>query len=141
MKMLAQPTSRALTALLAAVLLAAAGVALGACGGDEVDDPDTPVDAGGPADPDEHDPDLPELPQNDDLERVQCTAEPQGVFDATEVVGESLADAEEAAAEEGCSVREVERDGESLAATQDFRPDRINVATEDGHVTAIVDLG
>jgi hypothetical protein len=84
---------------------------------------------------------IPDLPRNEDPAAVQCTGPPRGVFDATEVVGESLAEAERAARREGCSVREVKRDGKGLAVTDDFRPDRVNVATEGGEVTGIVSIG
>lgn len=84
---------------------------------------------------------IPDLPDNDDPAAVTCTAPPQGVFDATTIVGQSEADAAAAAEAEGCSIRVVERDGRGLAATDDFRPDRINVAVADGIVEKIVSLG
>lgn len=126
-------TAVALAALLVPILLAG-------CGDDD--------DAGGAPDapasttvPGGGDGAIPDLPQNDDPAAVQCTAPPKGVFDATRIVGESLQQAERAARERGCTVREVERDGEGLAVTEDYRPDRVNVATEDGDVTQIVSLG
>lgn len=84
---------------------------------------------------------IPDLPVNTDPKRVQCTGPPEGVFDATSVVGSTLARAKEAAAEEGCQIRVAVRDGEPLALTQDYRPDRVNVAVEDGEVTEIIDIG
>lgn len=82
-----------------------------------------------------------ELPRNEDLEAVQCTGAPEAVFDATVVVGLTLEEALKAAEAQGCAVRETVRDGEALPATLDLRPDRVNVATEDGVVTRIDGLG
>jgi len=84
---------------------------------------------------------VPEIPENDDPSAVQCTGEPKEVFDATAIVGESIDEATDAAAAAGCMVRVVIKDGKPLAATQDFRTDRINVATEDDQVKKIVGLG
>jgi hypothetical protein len=131
--------------LLPVLCLAAAVVALthAGCGGNDSEEgdgrADTPTattlpDSGG-------EPELPEMPRNEDPSRVECTGPPRGVFDATAVVGEPLAAAEAEAGIEGCSVREVIRDGEGLAVTEDYRPDRVNVATRDGDVTRIVSIG
>ena len=57
------------------------------------------------------------------------------------LVGLSEDEAEEAAAEEGWTVRVVTRDGEDLAATMDFRPNRVNVEVTDGEVTDVVSVG
>ena len=84
---------------------------------------------------------IPDIVENDDPSAVQCTAEPQAVFDATAIVGESFYDASDQAEAAGCMLREVIKNGEPLAATQDFRPDRINVATVDGQVKKITGLG
>lgn len=63
-------------------------------------------------------------------------------FDTKRIVGLPEAEAEKLAAAEGdCTVRVIVRDGESLPATMDFNPSRINVEVEDGKVTAIVSLG
>lgn len=132
-------TPRRLTALALAVLLAPMLIA--GCGDDDEEatgSPDAPVST---TLPDGEDATIPDLPRNEDPSAVQCTGPPKGVFDATEIVGGSLQGAERAAQAEGCSVREVERDGEGLAVTEDFRPDRVNVATENGEVTRIVSLG
>jgi hypothetical protein len=138
--MAVDPMTPRLTALALAVLLVPLLIA--GCGDDEEKGAAGSADA--PASttlPDGGDATVPDLPRNEDPSGVQCTAPPKGVFDATEIVGESLQGAERAAQAEGCSVREVERDGESLAVTEDFRPDRVNVATENGEVTRIVSLG
>lgn len=130
---------------LAALLAAAALLALGAaaCGNDDESDsgatgPDTPtsttVDPGA-------DTSIPDLPINEDPSAVVCTGDPQGTFDAEAQVGNPLGEAEEAARAKGCEIRVVIRDGESLAVTEDFRPDRVNVATEDEIITEIVSLG
>lgn len=135
------PMSHLPAAALALLLLLSVPAVAG-CGEDSDEgsgsSPDAPVsttvpDAGGGS--------IPDLPRNEDPAAVRCTGPPRGTFDATEIVGESLAEAERAAQREGCSVREVQRDGEGLAVTDDYRPDRVNVATEDGEVTRIVSLG
>lgn len=77
------------------------------------------------------------MPDNKDPSAVQCTGDPQGVFDATAIVGDPYLEAEKAAVAKGCDLRVVERDGEPLAVTQDFRPDRVNVVVKDGDVTRI----
>jgi hypothetical protein len=66
---------------------------------------------------------------------------PPDPFDANELVGMSLADAEDAARQHGCSVRVTERDGEQLPATLDLQPDRIGVAVTDDEVVAITGVG
>lgn len=136
-----RPASGALGLLLLAL---AAVILLAACGDDAEE---TTTAAGNDAvtgtslDPGSGEPGIPELPDNSDPAAVVCTGPPQGTFDATAVVGESLDAASEAAADEGCQIRVAIRDGEGLALTQDFRPDRVNVAVEDGTVTEIVDIG
>jgi hypothetical protein len=144
---------RGRTARTSAVLLAGAALALGACGDDE--DPGTTPSADSTAeqpatgsgdvvstnlDPDA-DATVPDLPQNDDPSAVQCTGPPQGVFDATAVVGDGLGAATQAAADQGCEVRVVVRDGRPLAVTEDYRPDRVNVVVRDGEVVRIASLG
>lgn len=119
----------------AALLLALAG-----CGDDSEQTTGGGV-TGTSAEPGQGEPTIPELPRNDDPAAVVCTGPPRGTFDATAIVGDSVADAKGAAAEQGCSVRVAMRDGEGLALTQDFRPDRVNVAVEDGEVTEIIDIG
>lgn len=140
--------------LLAALCLTLA-LALGACGEDDAAAPGPGAEPGStattpagdgpvvspPLEPAPGDVTPPELPVNDDPSAVQCTGPPQGVFDATALVGEPIAAAAEAAEAEGCSVRVVERDGRALAVTEDFRPDRINVAVRDGVVAEISGLG
>jgi hypothetical protein len=63
-------------------------------------------------------------------------------FDTKRIIGLSEAEAESLAGAEGdCVVRVIVRDGESLPATMDFNPSRINVEVEDGKVTEVVSLG
>ncbi len=61
------------------------------------------------------------------------------------IVDGSLAVSEEvfadAAATYGLEVRVVERDGEAMMVTEDYREDRINVAVVDGNVVAITGIG
>jgi phosphoglycolate phosphatase-like HAD superfamily hydrolase len=136
----------------AVALLVGAALALGACGDD--DESTTVTDAttsqtstdsddvvSTTLDPDDADATPPELPMNDDPSAVQCTGPPEAVFDATAIVGDTVKDATAAASAKGCSVRVVVEDGKPLAATQDFRPDRVNVVVEDGVVTKIDSLG
>ena len=71
-----------------------------------------------------------------DVERV-----PHGTFDARDLLGLRQDAAEELAQRNDCSIRVVRRDGEALAATDDLRPNRINVAVTRGVVTAVRDIG
>lgn len=57
------------------------------------------------------------------------------------LVGLAEADAEAAAARHGWTLRVVKRDGEDLAATADFRADRVNVEVTGGEVMAVVSVG
>lgn len=133
---------------IAALLGAGLALALPACGDDEPESsappaatsPDTPTSSP-PAEPPKGPTTVPELPDNDDPSAVICTAPPEGVFDATSIVGKSESAATTAAEEQGCSIRVVERDGRALAVTEDFRPDRVNVAVEDETVTKVLSLG
>ncbi len=71
---------------------------------------------------------------------MQCTGPPQGVFDATATIGEPIAKAQAAAREKGCEIRIVIKDGKPLAVTDDYRPDRVNVATVNDKVTRITGI-
>jgi predicted outer membrane protein len=62
-------------------------------------------------------------------------------FDASTLVGKSVADAKTEAAKYGCTVRTVELDGKPMAATMDFNQSRINVSVEDNEVTAVQNIG
>jgi hypothetical protein len=73
-----------------------------------------------------------------DLTALRCRDAPGETLDATALTGLGLPEAERRAERRGCSVRVVERDGESLVVTEDFRPDRVNLAVEDGEVVAII---
>jgi hypothetical protein len=125
-----------------ATLAICALATLVACGDDDPEPgagPDTPTATTIPSPPGGAT--IPDLPDNRDPSRIRCTAPPRGTFDATAVVGGPLEEAEAEAEARGCSVREVRRDGEDLAATQDFRPDRANVATREGDVVRILSIG
>lgn len=133
---------------ISALLGCGLALALPACGDEEPESsappaatsPDMPTSSP-PAEPPKGPTTVPELPDNDDLSAVICTAPPEGLVDATSIVGKSESAATRAAEEQGCSVRVVERDGRALAVTEDFRPDRINVTVEDGDVAEIISLG
>lgn len=55
--------------------------------------------------------------------------------DLKALVGLSESEARARAEGDGYVVRVIFRDGEPLPATKDFRPDRVNLAVEDGVVT------
>jgi hypothetical protein len=158
------PTHRAGSLVALAAVAVAVALAMAACGDDSSSTstaaesggsttagmdvgaaPSAPSDSDGAVstvvDPSDQATTIPELPDNEDPSAVQCTGEPKQVFDATATIGESLSAASDAASAAGCEIREVVKDGEQLAATQDFRPDRVNVATENGQVTKIVSIG
>lgn len=132
----------------AALLLAALALVAVGCG-DSDDAPENPGSAATGKDgavsttvePGDADATIPELPVNDDPSAVQCTGPPEGVVDATGLVGESLDAATETVEAQGCGIRVVIKDGKPLAATQDFRPDRINVEVTDGEIEKIIDIG
>ncbi len=132
-------------ARLAPLALVAGALAVAGCGDDAGDSepatgsPDDVVsttldDPGGAAT-------IPDLPVNEDPAAVSCTAPPMGTFDATATVGGSLKDGRAAALEQGCSIRVAMRNGKGLALTEDFRPDRVNVAVESGEITEILSIG
>jgi hypothetical protein len=63
---------------------------------------------------------------------------PQGVpdgFELSDVEGQQLSDVEDWAAGKGWIVRVVMEDGKPMAATMDYRPDRVNTQVEAGVVT------
>lgn len=62
-------------------------------------------------------------------------------FDASTLVGKTLSDAKTEAAKYSCTIRTVEVDGKSLAATMDFHQDRINVSVKDNTVVAVINVG
>lgn len=132
----------ALGGLLLAAL--AAAILLAACG-DDADQTSTAAgnDAvtGTSLDPGSGETEVPTIADNTDPAAVVCSGPPQGTFDATAIVGEPIDAAEKAATEQGCAVRVAILDGEGQALTQDFRPDRVNVAVDDGTVTEIIDIG
>ncbi|WP_022930087.1 hypothetical protein [Patulibacter americanus] len=61
-----------------------------------------------------------------------------GAFDARELEGRPLAEAQATAKARGCSVRVARRDGEDLMVTQDLSTSRINVEVTDGRVTRVL---
>src|SRR5213080_2551111 len=71
---------------------------------------------------------------------VNCPAEGASSFDANELVGMTPAAAEEKAKGHGCTVRVTRQDGKDLPATLDHRPDRVNVAVENGKVTEVINV-
>ena len=62
--------------------------------------------------------------------------DPDG-YNARRLIGRRLPRAREIAHAHDCTVRVVKRDGESLPITEDFSRTRIDVAVNDGRVTAI----
>lgn len=64
-----------------------------------------------------------------------------GTFDARDVLGQSLGDAERTAKDHDCMVRVVAEDGEDLPQTMDLRIERINVEVRDGVVVALRGVG
>jgi hypothetical protein len=63
-----------------------------------------------------------------------------GAFDARELEGRTLAEAQAAAKARGCSVRVARRDGEDLMLTQDLSTSRVNVEVTDGRVTRVLSV-
>ena len=59
----------------------------------------------------------------------------------TDLVGLDEAAAGALAAEHGGAVRAIERDGQPLPMTMDFRPDRANVVVAGGRITAVHSMG
>lgn len=123
---------RTLVAGLAAVaLVAAAAVAIGACGSDDSEEP-----------------------QGADLTAVQCPMEPTGevdgveqyepaenAFDTAELVGMTLNDARNKAAEHGCEIIVAFEDGEGLPVPIEIDSKRIYVYVENSEVTYIEGVG
>ena len=66
---------------------------------------------------------------------------PEAVVDGTELIGRCLTDVEDIAASLGIEVRVVRLDGVDLAATDDYRENRFNVAVVNGVITEILSLG
>lgn len=58
-----------------------------------------------------------------------------------ELHGRSVEEAHEIAARHGCVLRVVERDGEDLVVTMDYRGDRINVAVKQERVVRVKGIG
>ncbi|HWS58234.1 MAG TPA: hypothetical protein VN257_06815, partial [Actinotalea sp.] len=72
-------------------------------------------------------------------ETVAVQGDPVGWTDdeaAEALVGLTEEEAVTVAAENGYTTRVIERDGEPQPATSDYREDRVNLAVEDGEVTA-----
>ncbi len=80
-------------------------------------------------------------------EPLYCPAEndgspaASGTFDARDLLGLSVEDAEQRAEAAGCTVRVLSEDGEERAATMDLRIDRVNVEVRDGIVVVLRNIG
>lgn len=146
---------RPVVVVLSAALLMVAAVGCGddeevQVSGDDATDQSTtaPGDAAEPGSSgDSGDPDTPvSSPPSDDPAAGSDPTDlpdmtPIPIADAQVLVGRSLSEAEAEASERGWSVRVVRLDGEDLAATDDFSPTRVNVATEDDMVTEVLSIG
>ena len=66
---------------------------------------------------------------------------PHGTFDARELLGERLQDADRLAKRNKCTLRVVVRDGERRMVSEDLRVNRVNVKVERGYVTALQSVG
>jgi len=100
--------------LVAVCAVAVLAVGLGACGGDDDDD------------------DAADSPSETTTEDTAAQA-----ADAEAYVGLEEVAAGEAADAAGVPWRVIERDGEGLAATQDYNAERLNFAVEDGVVVSV----
>ena len=120
------------TAFAAAALIVAAALAIGACGSDSDD----------------------EGPQGSDLTAIQCPMEKAGevdgvaeyepaddAFDTAELVGMSLNDARNKAAEYGCEIVVSFEDGEGIPVPIEIDPARIYVYVENDEVTYVEGVG
>ncbi len=74
-------------------------------------------------------------------EPIWCPKDKAGGFDARDVLGLRFEEAERLAKDNACTVRMVQRDGQGLPVTKDLRFNRINVAVDDGVVTAVASIG
>jgi len=61
-------------------------------------------------------------------------------YDANDLIGRTVPRAKERARAEDCKLRVVRRNGTWLAVSDDWRPDRINVAVRDHRVTRITGI-
>ena len=57
------------------------------------------------------------------------------------IIGLHLEDARNISTETGFTLRVMQKDGEHLIGTMDFRTDRINIAVERNTVAAILNVG
>jgi hypothetical protein len=118
-------------AAVAAVALASASLAFGACGEDDDDEP-----------------------QGTDLTAIQCPLEPAGkvggvqqfepaedAFDTAELIGMEVHDAAATADEHGCRVIVSLKDGKGVPVPIETDPSAIYVYTEDDVVTEIEGVG
>lgn len=65
------------------------------------------------------------------------TKDGAGSFDARELLGRPVLDAETLARKHSCTVRVIRRDGKDLIRTMDYSSARINVEEQDGKVVAL----
>ncbi len=108
--------------LVAVCAVAVLAVGLGACGGDD-DDDDTA--------------DSPPETTTEDTSASDTSDTAAQAADADAYVGLEEAAAGEAADAAGVPWRVIERDGEPLAATQDYNAERVNFVVEDGVVVSV----
>jgi hypothetical protein len=117
MKLREHGSAMAAIALFLAIAFGAAGIAFFSTGGSSA-----PTDVGAGNPPGTENPyDCPQ-------------AEPVG-FALSDVVGKPLPEVEQWADAQDWTVRAIVIDGQPMAATMDYNPDRLNVQTEDDVVT------
>ena len=76
-----------------------------------------------------------------DESSLVCPDGAEDGLNTAELVGLSVPEAKDVAAGADCTVRVVERDGEPLPADLAFFPERVNVATVDGEITEVINIG
>jgi hypothetical protein len=69
-----------------------------------------------------------------------CPKGDESGYDANDLVGRNVSTAKERAKAENCKLRVVRRNGTWLAVSDDWRPDRINVAVRGYRVTRITGI-
>lgn len=121
-----------LIALAAVGMLAIAGLALAASGGDE-DERATGTDLTALR--------CPLVPSGETADGVERFEPAEDAFDTAELIGMPIGDARAKAAEHGCEIVVSLEDGEGVPVPIDVDPKRIYVYTEDGVVTEIEGVG
>lgn len=74
-------------------------------------------------------------------ERFLCPANSLRPFDSRELIGATLEQATQRAAQDGCHVRIAQIDGEWQPGTSDYSASRVNVAIDGGTVTEVFGVG